>query len=336
VGVRVPQALNKGKNMTVTDYPNGISTPFVVGSYNPTQGNVFFVRPNKGLDGNNGKNPTRAFKTLAKALSKCVANQNDTVYLMAESASASVTSDLQTATLDWNKNLVHLIGVCAPTAVSQRARIANAAASALSPVVTVSASGCNIQNLQIINEIADATALLAVEVTGERNYFENVHFAGVTNATQSAAGAASLKITGGAENVFKNCTIGLDTSSYDADATGILCDTAATRNKFEDCLIQGYITAAGYSHVTIADSTGIDRWLWFKNCIFVAESTNKAVTQTEVFTIPAISQGKIILQDSYCFSDGGAVDWDSNDRGIIWNNSVAAAASAAGGILTNQ
>jgi len=55
-----------------------------------------------------------------------------------------------------------------------------------------------------------------------------------------------------------------------------------------------------------------------------------------VFTIPAISQGAIVLQNSHAFSDGGAVDWDSNDRGIIWNNSVAAAASAAGGILTNQ
>jgi hypothetical protein len=326
-----------GNNLT--NSPNGLSSfgiPVIPqGIPFGRDSKTWMVDPRYGLDGNDGS-IERPFKTLVKALASARADKNDVVFLIATSNSASVTTSTQTATLDWNKNLVHLVGICAPTIVSQRARIGNAAASALSPVMTVSANGCVISNVQIINEIADATALLAVEVTGERNYFKNVHFAGITNATQSAAGAASLKITAGAENVFEGCTIGLDTSSYDADATGILCDAVATRNLFVDCLIQGYITAAGYAHVTIADAQGIDRWLWFKRCIFVAESTNKAVTQTEVFTIPAISQGKIILQDSYCFSDGGAVDWDSNDRGIIWNNSVAAAASAAGGILTNQ
>jgi len=321
--------------MSLTSFPNGILTPFVVGSFFPTQGKVFFVKPSTGLDGNDGLSPLRAFKTLAKALSKCTANKNDTVFLMAESNTGSTTSDLQTATLDWNKDLTHLIGICAPTAVSQRARIGNASTSALSPVLKVSANGCRIQNIQVINEIADATALLAVEITGQRNYFNNVHFAGITNATQSAAGSASLKLNGGAENVFERCTIGLDTSSYDADATGILCDTAATRNLFVDCLIQGYITAAGYTHVKINDATGIDRWLWFKNCMFVAESTNKAVTQTEVFSIPAISQGKIILQGCSAFSDGGAVVWDNTGRGIIWNDTVSPTAAGAGGISTN-
>jgi hypothetical protein len=321
----------------LTDYtPSGIKAAYFVGSNFLTQGNTWFVKPSTGSDGNSGKSPKSAVKTLAKALSLATANQNDVVYYFAENNSASSTTDAQTATLDWNKNLVHLIGICAPIKVSQRARIANASTSALSPVITVSASGCIIENVEVINEIADATALLAVEVTGERNYFRNVHFAGVANATQSAAGAASLKITAGAENVFEDCTIGLDTSSYDADATGILFDTAATRNYFKNCRIQGYITAAGYAHVTVADATGIDRWQIFEDCLFIAESTNKAVTQTEVFAIPAISQGKIILKNSTCFSDGGAVDWDSNDRGIIWNDRVAAAASAAGGIMTNQ
>ena len=322
--------------MPLTQYQNGILTPFVVGSSFPTQGKVFFIKPSTGVDGNEGTSPERALKTLARALALCTANQNDTVFLMAESNSGATTSDLQTATLDWNKNLTHLIGVCAPTAVSQRARIGNAAASALSPVVTVSAAGCMISNVQIINEIADATALLACEVTGQRNYFKNVHFAGITLSTQSAAGAASLKVTAGAENVFENCTIGLDTSSYDADATGLLFDTAATRNYFKNCLFQGFLTATGYAHVTVADATGIDRWQIFEDCLFVAESVNSTITQTEVFKIPAISQGKIILKNSTAFSDGGAVDWDSNDRGIIWNDRVAAAASAAGGIMTNQ
>jgi hypothetical protein len=326
--------------MTFTNFPNGITSfgiPVIPNNipFGKTS-KCFFVAPNSGSDGASGISTKCALKTLSKALSLATANSNDVIFLMAESNTAADTSDLQTATLDWNKDLVHLVGICAPTVVSQRARIANASTSALSPVLTVSANGCSFSNIQIVNEIANATALLAVKVTGDRNCFENVHFAGVVNATQSAAGAASLKIDAGSENVFRNCTIGVDTASYDADATGVLFDTDATRNMFVDCAFQGFITAAGYAHVTIADATGIDRWNTFKNCIFRAESANKAVAQTSVFSIPAISQGKIELFGSVAYSDGGAVDWDSNDRGIIWNNQVAAAASAAGGIMTNQ
>jgi hypothetical protein len=76
-----------------------------------TQGNVFFVRPTGGSDGNDGKSPARAFKTLVKALNSCSANQNDTIYLIAESNTASATTAYLTAQLDWNKDLVHLIGV---------------------------------------------------------------------------------------------------------------------------------------------------------------------------------------------------------------------------------
>lgn len=310
--------------------------PSLGGMSNPSQGVVWHVKPGTGSDGNDGLTPDTALKTLTRAKQLAFANRNDVVKLYSESNTASATTDYQTATLAWDKNLLHLVGVNSGSFVSQRSRVANASASVLSPLVTVSASGCYFRDLQFYHGIADATALVDVNVTGQRNRFDNVHFAGVADATQSAAGACSLKIDGGAENVFSNCVIGVDTSTYDADATGVLFDTAATRNKFEGCLFQGYISAAGFASITVADSTGIDRWQIFKNCLFLTESTNKGVTQTSVFSIPAISQGKIILMDCMAVSDGGAVDWDSNNRGIIWNNTPAAAASGAGGIGTNQ
>ncbi|MDD4986296.1 MAG: hypothetical protein PHQ43_11015 [Dehalococcoidales bacterium] len=300
-----------------------------------TQGKVIHVKPYSGSDDNPGDSPTMAFKTLAKALSEATADKNDIVLLYAESNTSASTTDYQSAALDWNKDLVHLIGVGAPTAVSQRARIANTAGANISPVVKFSADGCIVANVQIVNGDNNAAALLAAEVTGQRNYFKGVHFAGIVGGTtQSAAGAADLKINGGAENVFDSCTIGVDTIARDADATGILFDTNATRNMFRDCVIQAYLSAAGYAHAIIADGTGIDRWQIFKNCLFMAKSTNKAITQSVVFTIPVISQGAIVLMDSYAFSDGGAVAW-SAAKGIVWNNSVAAAATAGGGIMSN-
>ncbi|MFA6958590.1 MAG: hypothetical protein WC538_22195 [Thermoanaerobaculia bacterium] len=303
-----------------------------------TQGNVIFVKPSTGNDGRDGSSMTDAVKTLTRALALATANQNDVVVLIPEHGStAASTTDYQSAQLDWNKNMVHLVGGGAPFRWSHRARIAQlSTATGVTSLVKVSASGCWFNNLSIFHGVADATSLVALEVTGSRNIFSRSHLAGIGNATMSAAGSASVKINGGSENVFDDCVIGLDTITRDADATEILMDGAASRNEFRDCLISSYISAAGFAGVTIADAQGIDRTLEFTRCRFFAKSTNKAVAQTSVFSIPAISQGAIILTDSYAASDGGAVDWDSNNRGIIWNNSVAAAASAAGGIFTNQ
>lgn len=300
-------------------------------------GNHWFVKPSTGSDGNSGKTIGRPFKTLAKALASATANNNDVVYLISESNTASATTDYQSATLDWNKDLVHLIGVGAPSMVSQRARIAQlSTATGLTSLMTVSADGCVIKNISIFHGVDDATSLIACKVTGTRNYFENVHFAGIGHATMSAAGCASLSLDGGAENVFKNCVIGVDTVDTDADGVNLLCDTAATRNMFDDCLFQLYITAAGACHVKIADATAIDRWLWFRNCQFMSESTNKAVDMTEVFNVPAgIAQGKIVLQNCSAMDDGGAPVWTAGIEGIIWADMVAPAASAAGGLMTN-
>ena len=102
-------------------------------------------------------------------------------------------------------------------------------------------------------------------------------------------------------------------------------------------MFQRFISSAGYVHVTVNDATGIDRWLIFKRCAFVTEAANDAYTQTSVFSIPAMSQGYIILEDSYLLTPGasGAGAWDSNSRGRLYANMVAPAAVAAGGIATN-
>lgn len=328
--------------MGLTKFPNGISSfgvpVFGTGGY-VTQGTVYFVKPSSGNDGDDGLTPDTAFKTLAHAHTTATASQNDIIFLFAESNTAASTTDYQSATLTWSKDMVHLVGVTAPSAVSQRARIAQlSTATSVLPLMNITANGCYFANFQVFQGVADAGSYVCVQVTGSRNVFENVHFAGMgdTSKTQSVAGCASLKLDGAAENVFKECVIGLDTATRDADATELLCDTAATRNKFEDCLFQSYIDATGAAFVTVADTTGIDRWLWFKNCLFLSESTNKTVDMAEVFDIPAgISQGKIILQDCAVADDGGAPVWTAGTEGIIWANMSAPTASAAGGLMTN-
>lgn len=326
--------------MGLTNYPNGITSfgmPVVGTGGLLTQGKNWFVKPSTGSDGNSGTDPDNSLATLTKALSLATANQNDTIYLFAQNNTGSSTSDVQGSTLTWNKDLVHLVGVAPPTAVSQRARISQTLATAISPMVNVTANSCYFRGVQIIQESSSASSLVNLQVTGQRNVFESCHIAGLANVTQSAPGSCSLKIDGGAENVFRRCVIGLDTIARDADATEILFDTDATRNVFEDCYITSYISAAGFASVTLADVTAIDRYVIFKRCLFMTDSVNKGVTQDQVFSIPTpIAQGKIILMDSYYNTDGatGAGIWTTTGRGNIWNNAVAAAAAGAGGEMT--
>lgn len=326
--------------MGLTNFPNGI-TSFgipVLGSVGgiPFTGQYFFVKPYSGLDGNSGTSPSQALKTLAQAKSMAVAGRNDVIFLISESNTAANTTDYQAATLTWDKDLTHLIGVCAPSQFSQRSRIAQlSTATAISPLLNITASGCYFANFSVFQGVADVTSLVCTQVTGQRNAFSNVTFAGIGNATQVSAGAASLKLAGASENIFSHCLIGQDTISVDQNCTGLWCTSAATRNTFEDCIFDAYISNAGYAHVTVG-TLGIDRTLELTRCQFWAKSTNKATTQTSVFSIPAITQGAIVLKDTSFFSDGGTGGvWDSNSRGIIWNNAPAAAASAAGNEMTN-
>jgi len=294
-------------------------------------GKIYYLDPTNGADSNDGQSYDKAFKTLTYGYSVLRDGYNDVLVYMAGTTGVTLS-----AQLDWAKSYAHLIGFCAPVGVGKRARIFQLSTATGIDLLKVSGSGCVWKNIYAFHGVADATSKICLTVTGQRNYFENCHFAGIGNATMSVAGSASVKINGGAENVFKGCQIGVDTATRDADATELWLDGAATRNVFEDCQLYGYAGAAGYATVTLEDATAIDRYLMFKNCLFFTDSVNQTIAQTSVFNIKAgIVQGKIILKDCMAFTDGAA-EWDSNNRGIIYNNAVAAAASAAGGIGTNQ
>lgn len=299
-------------------------------------GKSYYLDPVGGDDSNTGESWDKAVKTLTAGYAKLRDGYNDVLYYIAGTGSISLS-----AKLTWAKSYAHLVGVASPVVVGCRARIfQTASATGVSPLIDITGSGCIFKNLYIFHGVADATSLICVRVTGQRNYFENVHFAGIGNATQDAAGAASLKIDGGAENLFKNCFIGLDTQgTRGANSTELWFDSAATRNRFEDCTIYGYISNAGHALVTIEDAQGIDRYLIFKNCVFMTDSLNQGVTITQVFNIKAaIVQGKIILQNCMSLTDGasGSGAWDGNSRGIIFSNAVAPAATAGGGIATKK
>ena len=294
-----------------------------IGSQFLTQGKQFFVRPGTGRDCNSGLSPKRALATLAAALAKCTANQNDVVWLMSESNSSSGTTDYQSETLDWNKDLCHIIGVGAGGPIGQRSRVALISTYVTaSNLFTLSANGCLIANTSFYAGVADTNPTGCFKLTGNRNRILNCHIAGIGHANNDIAGAYSLKLDGAIENSFERCTVGLDTIARGTAAnSGLLLDSEATRNEFRDCMFVAMVEhATNHVHVRFNDATAIDRWLRFKDCLFYYMSPNYAIGATGVMKLTAaLTKGYIVVQNCMAFSDKPAVTvkWDVDDRNKI-------------------
>jgi hypothetical protein len=291
-------------NDQYTNFPNGITsmgTPLPLAPIGPTQGNVFFVKPSTGVDGNDGKTPGTALKTLSAALALCTAGQNDTVYMLAQSNTASATTDYQSTTLDWNKDLVHLIGVNSGPMIGQRSRISNlSTAVALAPMFKVSANGCLIANIEFFQGTpGSGTTSIAVQVTGQRNKFVNCQISGNGDLTgvTDVAGTRSLKISG-SENIFQHCYIGLDTVIRATQTAEVEILTCA-RNIFEDCQFETYTSLSTFKMITVA--TDVDRFVKFKDCEFHAvQNITSAVAPTGLIGITTMN-GSVLLKQTYLY-----------------------------------
>jgi hypothetical protein len=308
--------------MGLTNFPNGISSfgsPIMpMGVPFGYKSKSFFVLPAaaastpRGSDGNKGTNIRHPLATLSQAQTLATADMNDSVFMIAQSNSASSTTDYQSAALSWAKDGVHLIGVNCGNRIAARSRVAQlSTATGITGLLTVSADNCLVQNIHVFQGVNDATSLGAVLVSGDRNHFVNCHFAGIGHATQDAANNYSLKVTG-SENLFERCTIGLDTIARGTAANWELeLSSGATRNKFVDCDIITYAEAATHQFLYVPVN-GIDRWTQFVNCRFINMPTGDAsgTTMTEAFDVTGGgSPDGIIILDGCTLV--GATDWEA-------------------------
>jgi hypothetical protein len=246
-----------------------------------TGGKAWFVRPGTGSDGNSGKSPDRALATLAKALSKATANSGDVVYLIAESNTASATTDYQSTVLDWNKDGVHLVGVGAGPLMGQRSRISNlsTATAIVNGLVILSADNCLVQNIEIFHGQGGTNptgASIALVVSGQRNNIVNCQISGVGHSELDDATSCSLTVTGH-ENTFRECYIGLDTTIR-ATATAEVRVTSAARTFFDKCVFSSYTSLSTFKSVI---ATSIDRFVTFRDCMFyTAQGITSSVAPT--------------------------------------------------------
>lgn len=284
-----------------------------------TQGNVYWVKPASGYDGNDGLTPQTALKTLSAALAKCTAGQNDVVLLCAQSNTASGTTDYQNSTLDWNKDLTHLIGINDGPQWSQRSRVAfTSTYNTASNLITFSANACLVSNISAYQGVAGTSPTGCAKVTGQRNRFVSCQLAGMGNTANDIAGAYSLSIDGGAENLFEDCTIGQDTTTLGASINAHLYfANGATRNYFRRCLFPLYTAHATNTQFARAAAGGMDRSQYFEDCIFDNAVDSGSTTLTQAMTVVASGSPAGGLRMLGRTSVFGATDWNATDAGNV-------------------
>jgi hypothetical protein len=326
--------------MGLTNFPNGVSSfgqPVLPGpGLFGKNSKAFFVNPADGSDSHNGSSPAKALKTVSKAYSLTVDTRGDVIYLLNDGNASG--SSREAATITWSNDNTHLIGVCAPTMISQRARISPPAGQAtiVTPQLTVSGHGNVFANLSLFEGTSqDEVASECIRVTGHRNYFWNVATMNLGDAANGHSGdeanSCHVKISGGSENTFERCYIGLDTAIRSTTNANVELVSAATRNIFKECVFPMFADNSGAMFVKVDGSGDIDRFVLFERCMFYNAVGSTATTVAKVALVHA-SAGGLVLFD-YC-SSVGATEWETTASGNVFlNMPIPDAAEPAGGTM---
>lgn len=321
--------------MPATNFPFGVSSfgvlvmgggsmPWPVGGGNNSPARAFFCDPTNGIDSNDGLSPARAKATLSSVHTAMTANQNDVVYVIGNSSASSTTTVRETATLTWSKNLCHIVGVNALNKISHRVSI-RPVTNDFTPLVTVSADGCVFANFHVFDDGTSASQI-TWNLTGQRNSHFNLHIGGMGNQTAAdGAGSRCVLITGNnGENYFKDCTLGLDTTTRGAANATLELITQSPRNIFEDCMFIMHADTTTPVHLDLEDSLQMDRFLLFKNCMFTNAGTfTGSSTPVEVMNVNSSPGGVIFLMGSFA---AGFDAWEdvASTRVYVQDDTVAA------------
>ena len=256
---------------------------------------AYLVDAVNGSDSNHGRSWSAPLKTVQAAETLCVGDRHDVVLLL-----AGDTQDTVAVTITWDKDHTHLIGLSAPfPGIGQRARIGSSVAA---PALTISAKGCIFKNFQVQNSYAGASG--GVLVSGPYNYFENVYFNGMNNASSANKSTSYCLSVTGAENYFKNCTIGSVQLAMSSTNAPLLISNGA--NTFEGCRIQHYSETAGNFLVRLPAGTGGLSLVLFDDCIFFNQTVNWASGSTDVFNIAQTGSHYVLLKACIMV---GATSW---------------------------
>jgi hypothetical protein len=264
-------------------------------------GNVWYVDAVNGSDtANNGAAWNSAFKTLYAAHNAATTNNYDVIVVApAGTGSGTGTDESVYGAWTFSKSLITVIGSSSPTAISPRSRILwNTAGQSTSlALLTISGAGNSFYNIQL-GTFVDNNIL--VTVTGNRNYFGSVHFAGIgVDTAGDDVAARSVVISGAGENRFVDCTIGLDTVARSTTNASLELTGSCDRNRFENCLFPMFADNSGALFVKAVTGNCYQRFVVFDGCIFLNAVDGSATTITAGISNAGTGNGTLLMRDCW-------------------------------------
>lgn len=262
-------------------------------------GNAIYVDPVNGNDNSGTGEINAPVATLSVGYGLATSGNNDVIYLVGNGATTG-TARLS-ATFTWAKNATHLVGVSSGVSLSNRSRIApTSGATAFTPFFTVSGSGCLFQNIQWFDGFGTGTtSQIGLSVTGGRNLFQGCHIAGMGDAESAAsAGSRTLKISTTGENMFVDCTIGIDTVTRTAANASVEFSGGAPRNQFVRCVFPFMTSAATPLGIIVSAAAGSDRFQFFNDCVFINAINSTSTTMSGLATLAASMGGMLLFKDA--------------------------------------
>lgn len=302
-------------------------------------GNVYYCDPTTAVAvANQDGSQAKPFSTLLAAYNACVSGNNDVVVLVGDGTTAATAR--VDAAFTWSKNATHLLGICSPVLFSQRARIApTGTTTAFTPFFTISGNGCVFQNIQWFHGFnTGTTAMINLVLSGSRNYFKNCAIDGMGDtASATDAGSRSLKIggAGAGENLFEDCSLGLDTVTRTGHNATIEFTGDAVRNIWRRCV---FPMLAGDANPYFFLGTGaacVDRFNQFEDCSFLNAIKSGATAITVAGSFSSASPGGLIVIKRCMLVGGVSQKW--GDTNMLANSYIdmAQPAASTGGLGVN-
>lgn len=299
--------------------PYGAYTPAAAGAINVAIENAgsvlvrdkYWVDVVNGDNQNSGEDRSAALKSFTKAYEKCVSGQNDAVVIVGNGGTGA--SVRLTSTFTWAKNATHLIGA-APASNNTRARITTlSGASAFADFFVVTGTGCLFSNFAVFNDNAIAAQITWAD-QGGRNCYSGVALQGMGDTTSAADADSVILELGGSgasgENLFLNCTIGIDTRSRGAANHSVEFIGSSKRNKFVDCVFPVMASASTPLILGSSGTNPLETYQLFNRCLFInQQSGGSGTTLDGVATLAASGNGQVILE--YC-SRYNITDWGTD------------------------
>lgn len=325
----------------------GVPT-FGIGGAPLFTGRWFFVDPVHGSDGNTGA-ADDPIATLYQAQALMTAGNNDVAVIVGDGSTAAtirlslalaqtITPAVTAGTLVWAKRACHIIGMTAPTRVSQRARIApptgvyTAATFGSALFADVTAQGCYFSNFSLFNGFSTGgAAQICWKDEGGRNYYNNVDFGGMGDAASAQdTGSRSLVITGTTgENTFDGCNIGLDTVTRTVANASLEFAAGTPRNLFRDCNFPFQTSASTPLGIIASGAASMDRYQEFDRCTFINNVQSTSTTMAGLATLSASAGGLLLFKD--CTMVGiTEFGTDATSRGQEYVDGASVVAASSG------